>query len=268
MELYACRAATAEQFESLVFFLDVQEHTNPRFKQARAMPDPVAAVHRRFTHQELPSRVFLNSVPKCGTMLLRNILAMFIPWEEIYWTFITNNNLPQHQKAIQSPHYKFFTGHLDYTPETSILMRDFTLILNIRDPYGYVLSNARFFYSQPKYKDSLLARYIQDHGVTFDDVVPLVINGFCFHGEVVPNVVEVYVNKAMNWFRTAGKVVSYEELCRHIQNLSTSEAKTYFQDILDLLQIEQHLHSACVSPNVHAVDRHGDSWLEPLGRFG
>ena len=172
-------------------------------------------------------------------MLLRNILAMFVPWKEIYWTFITNNNLVQHQEAIQSPHYKFFTGHLDHTPETSILMRDFTLILNIRDPYGYVLSNARSFYSQPKYKDSVLARYIQDHSVSFDDVVPLMINGVCFHGEVVPNVAEVYVNKAMNWFRSAGKVVSHEELCRHIQNLSTSEAKTYFQDILDLLQIDR-----------------------------
>ena len=127
-------------------------------------------------------------------MLLRNILAMFIPWQEIYWTFITNDNLGRHQEAIQSPDYKFFTGHLVYTPETCVLMRDFRLILNIRDPYSYVLSNARFFYSQPKYKDSVLARYIQDHGVSFDDVVPLVINGSRFRGEVVPKVVDIYVD--------------------------------------------------------------------------
>ena len=144
-------------------------------------------------------------------MLLRNILAMFIPWQEIYWTFITNDNLGRHQEAIQSPDYKFFTGHLVYTPETCVLMRDFRLILNIRDPYSYVLSNARFFYSQPKYKDSVLARYIQDHGVSFDDVVPLVINGSRFRGEVVPKVVDIYVDKAVNWFRTAGQVVSHEK---------------------------------------------------------
>ncbi len=111
--------------------------------QERQSPavDPVAAANERFQCPPLQSRIFLNSVPKCGTVLLKNILLMFIPWAQHYRWFITESKCPERLSAMKGDRYKFFVGHMNHTPVTSEILKNFKHILIIRDPYAHVLSS-------------------------------------------------------------------------------------------------------------------------------
>ena len=49
-----------------------------------AKPDNLNKLNANFAQQPLRAPAFLNSVPKCGTHLLRNIVRMFVPVEQQY----------------------------------------------------------------------------------------------------------------------------------------------------------------------------------------
>ena len=55
----------------------------------------------RFASERLRSPLFLNSVPKSGSHLLKNIMRMFVPLEDHYGKhFIQWGNLQQHLAAF------------------------------------------------------------------------------------------------------------------------------------------------------------------------
>ena len=66
-----------------------------------------------FAPVPLRSPVFLNSIPKSGTHLLKNILRMFVPIEQHYRTqFIQWGNLQEHLVAFDPRRSLFSYGHL------------------------------------------------------------------------------------------------------------------------------------------------------------
>ena len=197
---------------------------------------PFVETHKQFTFQALRNRIFVNSVPKCGTMLLRNIVLMFVPWEQHYPSFVTAAT-PTHLKALGSEQHNFFTGHMNHTPITSYLLKPFRHILIIRDPYAYVLSYARFFYTKQIYETTKLGKFVQDRNLPFDEVVPYIIRGWSFEGESHPSVNNIYIHNAISWFGPKCKVVKYEELRENVRNINSAESEGYFGEILEFLGI-------------------------------
>lgn len=202
--------------------------------------DPVEEANKQFPCRRLQSKIFLNAVPKCGTVLLRNIILMFVPWDQYYCPgpFVTTANLSEHVSALTSDQYKFFVGHMNHTPVTSQLLRSFKHILIIRDPHQHVLSYARWFFTKQMYEQSKLAQHIQDHNVEFDEVVGYVIRGWSFKGESHPNVNDAYLHNAVSWFGSGCKIVKYETILQHVQNIRSAESEQYFTGILRFLDID------------------------------
>src|SRR3546814_9261364 len=63
--------------------------------------DTLDQENRRFAQAPLRQPVFLNSVPKSGSHLLRNIVRMFVPVDQQYGSdFIQWANLQQHRGAF------------------------------------------------------------------------------------------------------------------------------------------------------------------------
>ena len=58
----------------------------------RLKPDTLDEENLKFEQRRLPHPLFLNSVPKCGSHLLRNIIRMFVPVDQHY-----NAQFIQHQ---------------------------------------------------------------------------------------------------------------------------------------------------------------------------
>ena len=65
-------------------------------------PDTLDEENRKFDQQPLKRPLFLNSVPKCGSHLLRNIIRMFVPVEQQYNVqFIQHQILRDHDASTK-----------------------------------------------------------------------------------------------------------------------------------------------------------------------
>jgi hypothetical protein len=72
--------------------------------QVLAKADNLDELNRGFVQQRLQAPVFMNSVPKCGTHLMRNILRMFVPPEQQYQAqFIQHAILHQRRAQHRAP---------------------------------------------------------------------------------------------------------------------------------------------------------------------
>ncbi len=112
------------------------------------MKDNLSERNREFDQRPLTEPVFLNSVPKSGTHLIRNILRMFVPVEQQYYkAFIQYPNLRDNQGAFARARPFLSWGHLLYADDSAIALRQVRHLLLVRDPYDWVLARARFFLS-------------------------------------------------------------------------------------------------------------------------
>ena len=69
----------------------------------RLKPDTLDEQNRKFTQTRLPQPLFLNSVPKSGSHLLRNIMRMFVPVEDQFKDqFIQWGNLQTYKHAFRA----------------------------------------------------------------------------------------------------------------------------------------------------------------------
>src|SRR3982750_547749 len=98
--------------------------------------DTLDQENRRFSQAVLRQPVFLNSVPKSGSHLLRNIVRMFVPVEQQYQhDFIQWPNLQQHRAAFDPAKPKLSWGHLFLADASIIETTHARRILLYRDPY-------------------------------------------------------------------------------------------------------------------------------------
>ncbi len=93
--------------------------------------------------------MLLNSVPKGGTHLLRNILRMFVPIAQHHdRDFVQIPNMHEHLDAFNPKAPKLSSGHLLFSDQSVANIRFAHHILLVRDPYDWVLARARFFVSE------------------------------------------------------------------------------------------------------------------------
>ena len=111
--------------------------------------DTLDEENRRFVQAPLAKPLFLNSVPKSGSHLLRNIVRMFVPVEQQYAAdFIQWPNLQQHRQAFDPATPRLSWGHLFFADASAIETASANRILLYRDPYDWVIARARFFLSE------------------------------------------------------------------------------------------------------------------------
>jgi hypothetical protein len=111
-------------------------------------PDTLNDENRKFGQRELQQPLFLNSVPKCGSHLLRNVIRMFVPVDQQYTAqFIQHQIVDQHLGAFADPRNFLSWGHLMFNDVTSVAVGNVRHILLVRDPYDWVIARARFFIS-------------------------------------------------------------------------------------------------------------------------
>ncbi len=196
-------------------------------------------VNGRFEQTPIEERIFINSVPKCGTMLLRNIIYTFVPRSQWYTPFIVDHEMEAHRDAARQPELACFTGHLNHWPFTISFMRGLRHVLIVRDPYDYCLSCAYYMCSESLYEREPLTRLVRDQALDFEDVVRLVIRGFAIPGKVhQASVKALFVDNALSWLGGDCLLVRYEELVGHLRDLGTPQAEAYFLGMLKHLRID------------------------------
>ena len=198
-----------------------------------AKGDNLNELNANFTQQRLLEPVFLNSVPKCGTHLVRNIMRMFVPVDQQYHqAFIQHAILREHQVAFSEamPHLSW--GHLLFSDEAAIVLRHVHHIVQVRDPYDWVLASTRFFLSDT-FQGSL--EHLKGSNVSIDEVINMMIFGI--HGKA-PSLKEIFTHNAVSWSGTKIRLLRFEELLHHVINIDTDEAESFFATLLNDCAIE------------------------------
>jgi len=198
---------------------------------AQKFDDQLLEDSRTFECERLKQGLFLNSVPKAGTHLLRNILLMFVPKDQTYSTdFIDAENVRKHLSALIEEQAYFSWGHLAFSEFTAPVLRKVRKLLLIRDPYDYVLSLSRFLLSE--HPTNELSKYIKKMELTASEVMRIVIFGV-YGPHDHPGVEHVYFKNALAWLGEDTYLIRFEDLQTHVADPTTEAADEYFTKLLE-----------------------------------
>lgn len=199
-----------------------------------AKGDNLNELSTNFVQQRLREPIFLNSVPKCGTHLVRNIMRMFVPVDQQYHkAFIQHAILRQNQVAFSESIPNLSWGHLFFSDDAAVVLRHVHHIVQVRDPYDWVLARARFFLSDT-FQGSL--EHLKGGNVSIDEVINMMIFGV--HGKA-PSLAEIFTHNAVSWVATKIRLLHFENLLHHVKNIDTPDAETFFAELLRDCGIEE-----------------------------
>ena len=190
-------------------------------------PDTLDLENQRFAQTPLTRPVFLNSVPKSGSHLLRNIIRMFVPAEQQYkQQFVQWGNMPSHLEAWDRSKNYLSWGHLWFSDASAMELSHVRKILLVRDPYDWVLSRARFFMS-----DNFQANLdiVKQGQLAVDDLLSLMIFGI--HGKA-PSMADIFTLNAVAWLGSDVHLVRFEELRERCRDLDGAQSEAYFAALL------------------------------------
>lgn len=192
-----------------------------------AKSDNLNELNANYAHVPLTEPVFLNSVPKSGTHLLRNIMRMFVPLEQQYHdTFIQHAILHQHRTAFNPVAPKLSWGHLLYSDLSAIALRPVNQILLVRDPYSWVLARARFFISD-NFEANL--EHLKGGNVAADELMNMMIFGI---HDKIPTLSDIYTHNCLSWLGTKAEIIKYEDLITAVKGLGSEESEDFFAELL------------------------------------
>ncbi len=195
----------------------------------RLESDTLDAENRKFEQTALPHALFLNSVPKSGSHLLRNIMRMFVPLEDHYkQQFIQFGNLRDHVSAFDPNLKQLSWGHLLFSDISALEASTTRKLILVRDPYTWVLARARFFLSDEFGDDKVI---VKNDNLPIDSLINLMIFGI--HKSSL-SMQEMFNYMAVAWLHGGkAELVRYEDLITAIKDLDSDHAETFFMDLFE-----------------------------------
>jgi len=191
-------------------------------------PDNLNELNGSYRQEPLAAPVFLNSVPKSGSHLMRNIIRMFVPVAQQYHkTFIQHAILQRHLSAFSAQPPLLSWGHLLFSDGAAIALRRVRHILLVRDPYDWVLARARFFLSGA-FQGEL--DNIKGGRVSVEDALNMMIFGV---HEKAPAMQEIFLHNAASWLGTQARLKRYEDLIANLRELDSPAAEAFFASLLE-----------------------------------
>lgn len=195
--------------------------------------DTLDEENRKFSQKPLAQPLFVNSVPKSGTHLLRNILRMFVPVDQQYnQQFIQYPNLQDHLAAFDPEKRRLSWGHLLFSDASAIELSGVRKALLYRDPHSWVLARARFFLSD---EFSGNVEHVKGGRISVEELLNLMIFGIY---QKAPSMFDLYTHNAVAWLGTVNVIVKYEDLANAVKNIDTLEAEVYFRKLLGACGID------------------------------
>lgn len=194
--------------------------------------DTLDEENRKFEQVPLTRPLFLNSVPKCGSHLLRNILRMFVPVNQHYAVqFIQHQFLHEHIGAFADPRNFLSWGHLMFNDSAAVAVGNARHVLLVRDPYDWVLARARFFISDEFQGFELL----KEGSLAIEAILNMMIVGI---QEKAPPMAALFTYNAVAWLGTA-HLVRYEELLAAVKDVESDDADRYFAALFTACGVER-----------------------------
>lgn len=197
-------------------------------------PDTLDEENLRFDQVRLPRPLFLNSVPKSGSHLLRNIMRMFVPLDDHFKDqFIQWGNLQNYKHAFRAADCKLSWGHLLFSDASAVETAPARKIVLVRDPYTWVLSRARFFLSDEFGDNSVL---VKNGELSVDALINLMIFGI--HGKAM-GMREMFQYNAIAWLGEDTTMVRYEDLVAAVKDIDSAGSEEFFTNLFIACGLER-----------------------------
>jgi len=205
------------------------------FVRINVKPDTLDEENRKFAQQPLNQPLFLNSIPKSGSHLLRNIIRMFVPVKDQYQAeFIQHHFIKQHLAAFDPERSRLSWGHLFFTEEFKALLAGVRQIVLVRDPYDWVLAQARFVLSNEFNAPGF--DQVKRPDVPVEAILNLMIEGT--RPQLAPLAITYHYN-AVAWLDAGVQLVRYEELVAALRDLDSADSAQYFSDLFEACGIQR-----------------------------
>ncbi|SFS77402.1 hypothetical protein [Brevundimonas viscosa] len=202
----------------------------------RGIQDTLNEKVAAFPQAPLRQPVLVNSIPKGGTHLLRNILRMFVPVEQHHdRDFVQIPNMHLHLDAFNPHAPRLAAGHLLFSDQSLANIRHARHILLVRDPYDWVLARARFFVSEEFDQENI--QHLKTPGLySAEAILNMMIFGI---HQKSPALIDIYTHNAAAWLGTGVHLVRYEDAVRAVKALDSEDADRFFAGLLDAAGIER-----------------------------
>ncbi|GAA0284694.1 hypothetical protein GCM10009127_27850 [Alteraurantiacibacter aestuarii] len=193
----------------------------------RLKQDTLNEENKKFEQIPLERSLFLNSIPKSGSHLLRNIFRMFVPLEDHYADqFVQFANLKKHVEAFNPNRNLLSWGHLLFSDISALEASVPRKLILVRDPHSWVLARARFFLSDEFGDEKVI---VKNENLPVDSLINLMIFGI--HKSSL-SMQEMFTYMGVAWMNCGdSKLVRYEDLIKAIKNLDSDESETFFMDL-------------------------------------
>lgn len=192
---------------------------------------------RKFKSIELQSSFLLNSLPKSGTILLRNILMHFVGPDAINTTTLQPHDIYEFQQypdLFPDKKPRGLVAHFPFYPQAVVFCRsvpNLRMVVQVRHPLDNSYSLARHI-SRPEMRDwDKLSEYIVDKGAPLSEVVFYCLTGLKFAGVEVEGVVDRYT-RFLAWRALGARLSKYEDLIQAIRELGSATSDQYFAGLL------------------------------------
>ncbi len=196
----------------------------------RGITDTLDTEVMRFEQVPLTAPVLVNSIPKGGTHLLRNILRMFVPVPQHHdRDFVQIPNMHQHLDAFDPGAPKLTAAHLLFSDQSLANVRHARHLLLVRDPYDWVLARARFFVSEEFDQENI--KHLKMPGLfSAEALMNMMIFGI---HQKSPALIDIYTHNAAAWLGTGVYLVRYEDIVTALKDIDADGADTFFAGLLD-----------------------------------
>jgi hypothetical protein len=195
----------------------------------KGLKDTLNSEVARFRQAPLEQPVLLNSVPKGGTHLLRNILRMFVPVEQHHdRDFVQIPNMHLHLDAFNPHEPKLACGHLLFSDQSLANIRFARHILLVRDPYDWVLARARFFVSEEFEQENI--QHLKSGVFSAEAILNMMIFGI---HQKSPALIDIYTHNAAAWLGTGAYLVRYEDAAAAAADPGSAEGEAFFAGLLE-----------------------------------
>lgn len=190
----------------------------------------------RFDQAPLTQPVLVNSVPKGGTHLLRNILRMFVPVAQHHdRDFVQIPNMHLHLDAFNPRAPMLSCGHLLFSDQSLANVRYARHILLVRDPHDWVLARARFFVSEEFEQENIA--HLKTVGLySAEAILNMMIFGI---HQKSPALIDIFTHNAAAWVGTGVHLVRYEDAVRAVKHIDAPESEAFFAALLAAAGIER-----------------------------
>jgi hypothetical protein len=205
----------------------------PNMIKLALRPDTLNDENAKFEQQPLTHPLFLNSVPKSGSHLVRNIIRMFVPVGQQYAAqFIQNQIIMEHLGAFSDPRNFLSWGHLLFSDVSAVAIGRTPHIILVRDPYEWVIARGRFFISD-EFKGLDL---LKEKTLSVDAILNMMIFGIA--DKALP-LATLFSYNAVAWLGTGAYLVRYEDLLAAVKDLESDQAEDFFAKLFEACGIER-----------------------------